>query len=80
MQISQGIDRQSRRPEGHARADAGIEHPVRQNRYDTRLDLHVHDPTTRTAFAVVDPNASPVKGMPGIVNFNFTPDMGRMSA
>jgi transposase len=35
---------------------------------------------TRTSFAVVSSCASAVKRMPGIVNFNFLPDMGRMTA
>jgi hypothetical protein len=80
MQISQGIHRDPRCSEGHAGADAGVEHPVRQHRYDAGLDLNVHDATTRTSFAVVSSHASAVKWMPGIVDFNFLPDMGRMTA
>jgi hypothetical protein len=53
MQISQGIHRDSRCSEGHGDADAGVEHPVRQRRYDAGLDLDVHDATTRTLFAVM---------------------------
>ena len=53
---------------------------VRQHRYDAELDLDVHDASTRTSFAVVNSYASAVKWMPGIVNFNFLPDMGRMTA
>ena len=80
MQISQRIHRESRCSEGHAGADARVEHPVRQHRYDAGLDLQVHDATTRTLFSVVSAYASAVKWMPGIVNFNFVPDMGRMTA
>jgi hypothetical protein len=80
MQISQGIHRDPRCSEGHTGADAGVEHPVRQHRYDARLDLDVHHATTRTSFAIVSSNASAVKWMPGIVDFNFLPDMGRMTA
>lgn len=80
MQISHGIHRDPRCSEGHAGADAGVEHPVRHHRYDAGLDLDVHDTTTRTSFAVVSSCASAVKRMPGIVNFNFLPDMGRMTA
>jgi len=80
VQVSQAIHRESRCSEGHAGADAGVEHPVRQPRYDAELDLDVHDATTRTSFAVVCAYASTVKWMPPIVNFNFLPDMGRMTA
>jgi hypothetical protein len=80
MQISQGIHRDPRCSEGHASADAGIEHPVRQHRYDAGLDLDVYNATTHPSFAVVRSYASAVKGMPGIVDFNFLPDMGRMTA
>jgi hypothetical protein len=80
MQISQGIHRDSRCSKDHANADARVEHPVRQHRYDAGLDLDVHDATTRTSFAVVSSYASAVKWMPGIVDFNFLPDMGRMTA
>ena len=80
MQISQGIHRDPRCSEGHAGADAGVQHPVRQHRYDAGFDLDVHDASTRTLFTVVSSRASAVKRMPGIVNFNFLPDMGRMTA
>lgn len=80
MQISRGIHRDSWCSDGHARADAGVEHPVRQHRYGAGLDLDVHNATTRTSFAVVSSCASAVKWMPAIVNFNSLPDMGRMTA
>ena len=80
MQISQAIHRDSRWSEGHAGADAGVEHPFRQHRYNAGFDLDVHDATTRASFAVLSAYASAVKWMPGIVDFNFLPNMGRMTA
>ena len=80
MQISQGIHGDSRCSQDHAKADARVEHPVRQHRYDAGLNFDVHDATTRTSLGVVSSYASAVKWMPGIVNFNFLPDMGRMTA
>jgi hypothetical protein len=80
MQISQGVDADPRCSDGHAGADAGVKHPVRQPRHDARLDLDMDDATTGTSFAVVSSNLSAVKRMPGIVDFNFLPDMGRMTA
>jgi len=43
MQIPQRIRRDERRPENHAGADAGVEHPIRKYRYDARLDLDMDD-------------------------------------
>jgi hypothetical protein len=53
MQVPQGIRRDSGRPESHAGADAGIEHPVRQCCYNTGLDLNVDDAAASALFAVV---------------------------
>jgi hypothetical protein len=80
MQIPQGIRRNKRRAEDHAGADAGVEHPVRKYRYDARLDLDMDDATAGALLAVMRPNSSTVERMPAIVNFNFLPDMGRMTA
>jgi hypothetical protein len=81
MQVAQGIYRDAGCPEDHhCRADACIEHPLRQRRYDTRFDLHVDDAAGSALFAVVSPYGPPMEGMPAVVNFNFTPDMGRMTA
>ena len=80
MQVRQGIYRNSRRPERHAGADAGIQHPVRQSRYDPRLDLNMNYAASRALLAVMSTCTSTVERMPAIVNFNFSPDMGRMTA
>lgn len=80
MQIPQGIQRDSRRPKGHAGADAGVEHPVRQYCYNTRLDLDVDDAAACALLAVMRSYTSAVERMPAVVNFNFPPDMGRMTA
>jgi len=80
VQITQGIYRDSRRPERHAGTDAGIQHPVGQCCYDTRLDLNMNDAAGRALLAVMGVCTSTVERMPAIVNFNFLPDMGRMTA
>ena len=80
MQISQAIYRDSRCSEGHAGTDAGVEHPLRKHRYNAGFNLDVHDATTRASFAVLSAYASAVKWMPRIVDFNFLPDMGSMTA
>jgi hypothetical protein len=40
----------------------------------------VDDAAGSALFAVVSPYGPPMEGMPAVVNFNFTPDMGRMTA
>jgi hypothetical protein len=80
MQIPQGVRRNKRRAEDHAGANAGVEHPVRKYRYDARLDLDVDDAAACASLAVMRSNSSLVERMPAVVNFNFLPDMGRMTA
>jgi hypothetical protein len=80
MQIPQRIRRNDRRAEDHAGADACVEHPVRKHRYDARLDLNVDDAAGGALFAVMRANSATVERVPAVVNFNFLPDMGRMTA
>ncbi|MGH8143970.1 MAG: hypothetical protein ACREU2_15820 [Steroidobacteraceae bacterium] len=80
MQIPQGVCRNQGYAEGHAGTDAGVEHPVRQYRYDAGLDLDMDDATAGALLAVMRSYTSVVERMPAVVNFNFLPDMGRMTA
>lgn len=80
MQVTQGIYRDLRHAERHAGTNAGIQHPVWQCCYDPRLDLNMNDATGSAPLAVMGICASPVERMPAVVNFNFAPDMGRMTA
>jgi hypothetical protein len=80
VQISQRINRNPRRPEGHAGADASVKHPLRKYCYNTRFDLNVDDSTISALLTVMRTHRSAVERMPSVVNFNFSPDMGRMTA
>jgi hypothetical protein len=80
VQVTQGTNRDSWRPERHACADAGIQHPVWECCYDTRLDLNMNDAAGSALLAVMGICTSAVERMPAIVNFNFLPNMGRMTA
>ena len=80
MQVTQSIHRDPRRSEGHAGTYAGIQHPLRQGRYDTRLDLNMNDAPRGALLAVMRVGTLAMEGMPAIVNLNFAPDVGRMSA
>jgi hypothetical protein len=80
MQVNQCIRREAWRPERHYRANPGVEHPLREYCYDARFDLNVNDASTGALLTVVGSHTLPEKGVPRIVNYNFSPDMGRMTA
>lgn len=80
MQVAQGVRRDARHPERHRDANAGVEHPLRKRCYDSRFDLNVDDAAANALLAVVGPDTLAVERMPTVVNFNFPPDMGRMTA
>jgi hypothetical protein len=79
VQIPQGAHRNARRSEFHACADTGVKHPSRQYRYDAWCDLDMDNAAANPLLAVLRPQTAPVKRVPTIVNFNFLPDMGRMT-
>jgi hypothetical protein len=80
MQVTQNIPRNLWLPQGHRRANRGVKHPCWKGRYDTRLDLDMDDASASALLAVVNFYATPVEGVPAVVNYNFMPDMGRMTA
>jgi hypothetical protein len=80
MQLNQDIRRNAWRPDLHCRTDPGVEHPLGKHGYDARFDLNVDDAPAGALLAVVGSNTPAVKRMPRIVNYNFSPDMGRMTA
>jgi hypothetical protein len=57
-----------------------VEHPRRKCCYDARFNLNVEDGSASPLLAVVSSDTLAVKRMPRIVNYNFPPDMGRMTA
>jgi hypothetical protein len=79
MQIRQGAHRSTRHSEVHARANPGVKHPCWHYRYDACSDFDMDNADTAALLAVLRPQTAPVKRVPTIVNFNFLPDMGRMS-
>ena len=40
----------------------------------------MNDTPTGALLTVVNPNATTIVGMPAVTNYNFLPDMGRMTA
>jgi hypothetical protein len=63
----------------HARTDRGAEHPGGNHDDDPRLDFYVDDLAVGALLAVLAPDATAVQGMPAVEDFNFLPDMGRMT-
>jgi len=80
MQVTQDSRRNPRPSQRHCRADARIEHPCRQSRNNTRLDLNVDKASAGAPLAVVNSYPTPVVGMPAVMDHNFLPDVGRMTA
>jgi hypothetical protein len=80
MQVTQDSQGNPWSSQCHRGADAGVKHPRWQSCYDTCFDLDMDYASTGPLFAVVDPDATTMVGMPAVVNYNFLPDMGRMTA
>lgn len=78
--MPRGIRRETGRPERHYRANPGVEHPLREYGYHTRFDLNVDDASTGALLTVMGSNRPSKKRVPRIVDYNFSPDMGRMTA
>jgi hypothetical protein len=80
MQVTQNSGRDLWSSQGHCGADADVEHPCWQGCYNTRLNLDMDDATAGALLAVMNPYAVTVVGMPAVMNYNFMPNMGRMTA
>jgi hypothetical protein len=64
MQVAQRIRRDLRSPERHDGAHPG----------------DVYDAAASALLAILSSHTSAVEGMPRVMNYNFLPDMGRMTA
>src|ERR1700680_2166438 len=79
MQLIQRRYRHARCAEGHSDAGGGIEHPCRHHDDHARRHLDVNSLATDAPLNILAPNAPPIEGVPLVTNFNFLPDMGRMT-
>jgi hypothetical protein len=80
MEIDQRRDRDARRAYlCHSGASNGVQHPGGDDRNHAGHHLDVNKSTGYPLLAVMPPNTAPIERVPGIVNFNFRPDMGRMT-
>jgi hypothetical protein len=80
MQVNQRRDRHARRADRHPGAAGRIQHPCRHHDDHAGRDLDVNDVTASPPLGILAPNAAPIECVPAVTNFDFLPDMGRMSA
>jgi len=80
MQLSQRRYGYARRAKRHTGTDGRIEHPCGDDDDHARRRFDVNDIAAGAPLRVVASKPPPVKCMPAVTNFNFLPDMGRMTA
>src|SRR5438132_12857974 len=76
----EGTHRGSRRTNLHARARGGVQHPGRQDDDHAGRDLDMDHRSGGTLLTVLLSKAPPEERVPAIVDLDFLPDMGRMTA
>ena len=79
MQVCERVHGCSRIAQLHVSASHGVEHPPSDHDHDAWSNLDVDYFAVGALLAVFAPDATAVQGMPAIEDFNFSPDMGRMT-
>lgn len=79
MQLSQRRHCNVRRTQLHPGAGGGIQHPGRHHDNHAGRHLNVNDFTASAPLNVLAANATLIQRVPPVMNFNFPPDMGRMT-
>ena len=80
MQFIQRRYRDPRCAECHSGAGGGIEHPCRHHDDHAGRHFDVNDLAAGAPLNILASNPPPIEGVPPVTNFNFLPDMGRMTA
>jgi hypothetical protein len=80
VQFSQRRYRDPRRPQAHSRTGGRVEHPCRHHDDDTGRRFDVNDFAAGPLLDILTPNAPPIERVPAVMDLNFLPDMGRMTA
>lgn len=79
MQIDEGGYRRVRCTQFHACTSGSVEHPCRHDQDYAGCDLDVNNITCCSLFAVLPSKATTIERMPAVKDFDFLPDMGRMT-
>jgi hypothetical protein len=80
VEFAQHRNCDARLAQRHARTHDSIQHPCRHDPHYAWAGLDVHHATTASFLDVSYLDATPMQGMPTVMDFNFLPDMGRMIA
>ena len=80
MQLNQRRHPNAGRAYLHAGASGPIQHPSRHHDDYARLHFNMNELAAMAPLHVLASETSPVQRMPPVTNFDFLPDMGRMTA
>jgi hypothetical protein len=80
MQLSQRRQGHARRAKGHPGAGGRIEHPRGHDDDHAGRRFDVNDLAAGAPLGVLAAQAPPIECVPAVTNFDFLPDMGRMTA
>ena len=79
MQLGERVHRCPRSAQFHASAGRGVEHPGSDHDHDAWFNLDVNDLAVGALLAVFAPDATSIQRVPAVEDFDFLPDMGRMT-
>jgi hypothetical protein len=79
VQLGQRIHRCTRRAKFHVSASHDVEHPGSDHDDGAWFNLDVHDLAVGAPLAVFAPDAASMQRVPAVEDFDFLPDMGRMT-
>jgi hypothetical protein len=60
-------------------ASHGVQHPASDHDHDAWFNLDVNDLAVGALLAVFAPDATSIQRVPAVEDFDFLPDMGRMT-
>jgi hypothetical protein len=80
MQFSQRRYRDPRHPQFHPGTSRGVEHPCRYDQDVAGSHFDMNNFTDRAPLDILSSNPPPIQRVPAVMDLNFLPDMGRMTA
>jgi hypothetical protein len=80
MQFSQGRYRHPRPPQLHPGTSGRVEHPRRYDQDVAGSHLDMNNFTHRAPLDILSSNPLSIQRVPAVMDLNFLPDMGRMTA